>query len=757
MFSGIPSYLRKLKGLVSTKEQIDAAVAKANSIQDVNSVVAGLTATSAELNAGVLTDKQNAIKNLYQVDIEIGLNKLPIDLITQQVGSINSSGVYSATGTNIVTGFFEVKPSQIYSFSGVVNLVSVAQYDSNFNFISKASCTYGTTFTTASNCKYFRLEMYSGTLYSTMLIEGAYIGNIAYVPFSMTIKDAYLNNSLLLNDKRAIKKQYGINLIDKTLSYTLNAMINSTTGIFGINAGWSYSTTDYQPFDYGGQVVALASFGVTLIVSEYDKNKKFIQQRNMYNNTYTIHTDTKFVRYTYGLTNGQHDLSKACMVLGSIKPDAIYDSKNGIKGTEIENRVYLEQELAIPSTIYGYQYKQLNVYHNHLLKENNRKDTQVILSNFNWNKDYSRNVWSTVQVGTSFTASLYDRDFVLQDQKTLTLKVGSSTNNTGNIVASILGDSYTSPAFYTKRIKDLVPNFTSVGVCRGHSSLSPMLYTEGRAGWTLKQYFTTIHSPAEWAGFSPFMQPSTTHKYYGCTKAVIATLNASPNDMYDKFIEIGFNSTTGLKTTPNVNDVMYVYAESAYKTWNGSAWVVITEAELGFTFNFAKYRDVWNIAQPNYFMVNLGVNDFSTTHPMRVKPDVWDVYFKSYLDLVIASVKVDNPTIKIGVMIPNGKFGDANVITGQNFIAKKDRAMFEARKLFIANYDNRTAENIYLLDPCSAIDSVNGMGNITTVVPFEEYTGTPNVLVTDDPIHPNGYAYNAMAVPLAGWIQSTRG
>lgn len=48
------------------------------------------------------------------------------------------------------------------------------------------------------------------------------------------------------------------------------------------------------------------------------------------------------------------------------------------------------------------------------------------------------------------------------------------------------------------------------------------------------------------------------------------------------------------------------------------------------------------------------------------------------------------------------------------------------------------------------------MGNINTYVPFEEYTGTANVAMIDDSIHPNGYGYNAMAIPIAGWIQSIR-
>lgn len=753
MFNSIPSYLRKLKGINSTSSQIDAGIAKANSIQDVSTVIAGLTATSTELNAGVLTDKKNVIKNLYQVNADIGLNKFPREYINYTLNSqLSSDGTISTNAgwNSKVSNFFEVSPSTDYYFTSAYWL-NIAEYDENFIFIgSTFRQIKATSFTTASSCKYLRIQTNDEMLANPfMLVEGVSSATSTefYIPFNLEIKKENLEYVLLENNL----KTYSPNIINTEIDFFPNTRFRST-GQLEYNQSFNSSVSHFQYARHlAGKKVTVGS-SASIQVAEWTKDKKFIKKTDMYDNTYTIDLNTYYISIQFW-----GSLSNACMVLSSIKPDAIYDSKNAINGSEIENRVYLEQELAIPSTVYGLQGKQLNVYHNHLLKENNRKDTQVILSIFNWNKDYSRNTWGTVQTGTSLTASLYDRDFVLQDQKTLTLKVGSSTNNTGNIVASILGDSYTSPAMYIKRIKDLVPNFTSVGVCRGQSSLSPMLYSEGRAGWTLKQYFKTIHSPAEWAGFSPFMQPSTTHKYYGCTKAVIATLNDSPNGMYDKFIEIGFNSTTGLKTTPVLNDVMYVYADSAYKTWNGTAWVIITEAELGFAFNFAKYRNVWNITQPNYFMVNLGVNDFSSNHPMRVKSDVWDNYFKSYLDLVIASVKVDNPTIKIGVMIPNGKFGDANVITGKNFIAKKDRAMFEARKLFIANYDNRIAENIYLLDPCSAIDSVNGMGNTTTVVPFEEYTGTPNVLVTDDTIHPNGYGYNAMAIPIAGWIQSTRG
>ena len=124
MFSGIPSYLRKFKGLVSTKEQIDAAVAKANSIQDVNAVIAGLTVTGEEINEATNYVNGNAEITSYPINFtplvsssgmnNIYMNNNPIS----SVGSLKSLRVKSDIGSTITAYVYTVSgTSGSYSFT----------------------------------------------------------------------------------------------------------------------------------------------------------------------------------------------------------------------------------------------------------------------------------------------------------------------------------------------------------------------------------------------------------------------------------------------------------------------------------------------------------------------------------------------------------------------------------------------------------------------------------------------------------------
>ena len=118
---------------------------------------------------------------------------------------------------------------------------------------------------------------------------------------------------------------------------------------------------------------------------------------------------------------------------------------------------------------------------------------------------------ATITPTTDFTntVEMYDADFNMMKKKTVNYKVGDMAKDTGPLNVLLLGDSFTDIATYPKQIIDSWPNVSLIGTKynSGHGQ-----FTEGGSGWTLNQFAELIHSPVEWAGFSPFLQRCRLHR-----------------------------------------------------------------------------------------------------------------------------------------------------------------------------------------------------------------------------------------------------
>jgi hypothetical protein len=353
----------------------------------------------------------------------------------------------------------------------------------------------------------------------------------------------------------------------------------------------------------------------------------------------------------------------------------------------------------------------------------------------------------------SLSTLLYDGDFNIIKTLATTAVVGDPANNPSATSLIAIGDSFTDSGVYLSRLKTLLPSFSLYGMNKRTNvgGTSNTVYSEGRSGWALNQYFITPFNPA-FAGFSPFLQPATTYSYYGNTRTWIDFLALSTTEGFGaKGVEMNISASTGYRLTPNVNDVMYVDANSRYEVWNGSAWVVITSGTLGLAFSFTKYRSVWNIAKPTFVSVMLGMNDFRFSNPAQVVIDfpTW----KTYLDQMITSVFADGIT-KFAICLPLTSVGMMNN-QGGNFVAMQNACLWEQRRLIIENYDNREGEGIYIVDTGSSTDPVYGF-DLVAESPFAEYTGVKTIDKTYNQPHPNKDGYNQMGTRLAAFIQALR-
>jgi hypothetical protein len=188
-----------------------------------------------------------------------------------------------------------------------------------------------------------------------------------------------------------------------------------------------------------------------------------------------------------------------------------------------------------------------------------------------------------------------------------------------------------------------------------------------------------------------------------------------------------------------------------FKYWNGSSWTTITEGALGFTFNFAKYRSAWNIAQPDVLHIMLGTNDFATSSETGMEAD-WPAW-KTRMDTFYASVRADSPNCKFIVAIPNssGKQGKDGVM----YYERRKRAYWYHANEIIKAYASREGEKIYVLDYHSTVDREFGFDNADEK-PFEEYTGTLTDQYKADPVHLGANGFAQMGNVYMGIIQSFR-
>lgn len=318
-----------------------------------------------------------------------------------------------------------------------------------------------------------------------------------------------------------------------------------------------------------------------------------------------------------------------------------------------------------------------------------------------------------------------------------------------------IGDSYTYRSQWLNKLTASAANTNATFLGLRNSTLtSPVKLCEGRGGALLSTYFQQNYALAGDTGlYNPFMQPTATYLYYGATAFWINANSVSPGYGFADYpVKTQFNATTGFKTSPNSNDMMYDTANSTYKYWNGTAWTATTAPT--FAFSFAKYRTAWSIAQPNIIHIMFGTNDWAYTSETEITTQ-WPSW-KVQMDQMIASIHSDSTNCKVIIGIPNApaKIGNEG---GAAYTEKRKRAFWYHASKLIATYGGReTSDKIYLADYNATIDREYGFALINEK-PFADYTGSyRETFPSPDPIHLNADGFNQLANIYLGIIQALR-
>lgn len=422
----------------------------------------------------------------------------------------------------------------------------------------------------------------------------------------------------------------------------------------------------------------------------------------------------------------------------------------------INPKIEFDYDSVLPRQIFVISGEQNSIYHSEYCRTYNDKNVYADKNGGSWS--YNKRCWRIESdfSGGNLSFVLRDRrsDEILMDYNIVT-RLGNKSKTSVNKKINVIGDSFCYGGYYLKQIADMCGNTTFVGM---RSSQSFNIKCEGRGGWTLDAYFNPKSSDVSLTHiqpFSPFMH-AVGYNYYGVIEFWAAIVNNTSQYPYGS---AGFDTyrswfdSTGRKSNPNVNDLMYNTTAGKYEYWDGSAWVQLSN-EPTFVFDYAKYVSIWQIDAPDFVVIQLGTNDFFYGNAD------FELWFER-MDSVIASINSYGTsvgkTINILLCTVLTMSGTPNT-TYKDGIIKRNKYYYDARKRIINKYDpsiNQVNNHVYVVDTGVVVD--DEFGFLTEErLPFAYYDGNARELFDVNGVHPDVGGYKQFGNPIAGAIQYIR-
>lgn len=425
-----------------------------------------------------------------------------------------------------------------------------------------------------------------------------------------------------------------------------------------------------------------------------------------------------------------------------------------------------QNDICIPGTLYLLGNVQNDIFVEPLIKRWRPYDDVV---RFSGTADYSRRLQRVASITLPIEATKVTLSLINQDEfrtiKTLsaTVRVGNPGIGKDTITLSIIGDSFTHGAFFKEALlaKGYIPNLQMVGLREVRGFFGQ--FDEGRGGWRLNTYFTVTNQRTQ--AYNGYWQPQGDYRYWGATAfwQLVKQIQASPGDPWT-FLEkynterfftrsLLFDAKSGLKRNPVKNDMMYDNTSDQYVIYDGSRWQNSDYKDFTWEFDYGKYLSMWKLKKPMILAEFLGLNDFRDADPSRVDFTEWNFQMEKVVSSYLKAV----PTGKFVIMIPSSTCGILDNKTG-DFTTKQNASMWELRRNIIETFDNRTSEQIYIVDAGVAIDSQDGtrfLSDSIYTMPYQGYEGKERIAVQTGNPHPYPN-YPTMGISLAAFIQYHR-
>ena len=424
-------------------------------------------------------------------------------------------------------------------------------------------------------------------------------------------------------------------------------------------------------------------------------------------------------------------------------------------------------DICVPETLYMLEGVQNDIFVEPLIKRW-RPFNDIV--RFSGSADFSRVLQRVASIDTPVDGAEVRLSLVNQDEfktvKSLSAKVLVGKPNVGNdtIAVSIIGDSFTNGGFFIDALLDkgYVPKIKMIGL--REVTDHPGQFDEGRGGWTLGRYFSV--SKDRTIAYNGFWQPEGKYKYWGSTSFWMLANDIgesrkedwSFNEHYNasryNIASLNFNNKNGYKQNPKKDDLMYDNEQDSYILYDGKKWNKASYKDFNWSFNYGKYLSMWNLHSPKILVEFLGLNDFRNANlPGEINFTTWNTRIEEMIESYLSAV----PDGKFVLMIPSSSCGILDNRNG-DFTTKQNACMWELRKNIIGNFDNRTDEQIYIVDAGTAIDNLYGtrfLTDSTFTKPFSEYPGKESIEVQEGNPHPYPN-YPTLGVSLAAFIQKYR-
>ncbi len=330
-------------------------------------------------------------------------------------------------------------------------------------------------------------------------------------------------------------------------------------------------------------------------------------------------------------------------------------------------------------------------------------------------------------------------DFSTVESKSSMIVAGEPAVGQGEVRVQFLGDSFTKGNYFKDAFlqRGYVPNVKLIGTREIPDHAGQ--YHEGRGGWTLAKYFSDIVD--EPLFYNPYYQPDGEYRYWGNSafwKRTVELKSEPKADFSVRYNCDGYDTSgfgdDGFPHSPQKGDMIYDSQAGEYVVWSGKRWQSIKKPE-GWSFDYAKYLDMWNLESPQFLVVMLGLNDFRDME-MPLDFDQWNQMAQALLD----SYKSAVPDGKLVLCTPCTSCGVLDNERG-DFTTKQNAVMWEVRANIINTFDCREDEGIYVVDASATIDNENG------------YNAKNGVQVGNPHPYPS---YPALGVPIAAFVQYYR-
>jgi hypothetical protein len=389
---------------------------------------------------------------------------------------------------------------------------------------------------------------------------------------------------------------------------------------------------------------------------------------------------------------------------------------------------------------------------------------------FSGTANYSRKLQHVASIinpedGRNVELNLINTDaFTTVKSLTAKIRTGKPGIGEGTVKVSIIGDSFTQGSFFKSALleNNYVPGIKMIGLCNvtGH----PGQFHEGRGGWTLARYFSVSKNRTR--HYNGFWQPKGQYRYWG-SKAfwkLVREVSLSPDLQSWQFGEYyGTNSfihlinrfdLDGVILDPRENDLMYDNVAESFICFDGKKWKQVAYDDFEWSFNYGKYLKMWELESPQILAEFLGLNDFRNAgYPGELDFEKWN----DRIEQMIASYQSAVSGGKFVLILPSSSCGIMDNKNG-DFTMLQNANMWEVRRNIIEKFDNRTDEDIYIIDAGIAIDNYRGtnfLHDSMYTIPYSGYEGNDRIKVQTGNPHPYPN-YPTMGNSLAAFIQHYR-